>query len=96
MYIYTDDLLQDILWEIENKTKQNKMMIQVLPYDVTEKLCETIKDIPDIRCCVVSINDEAFPPTRICEGGSVWKVFRMIFADIDITDAPYLVNQLGY
>ena len=85
--------MNDLLKEIREQSKENyAMLIKVLPFDIAEELCREIKDFPQIHCCVVSIDDAPFNTTDIHEGGSVKKIFRMFFADIDSCDAPYLMK----
>lgn len=90
--VFSDELLE----EIHEQCKENSaMLIKVLPFDITEELCKNIKDMKDIRCCVVSIDDYGFKPTDIHEGGAIKKIFRMKFPDIDICDSPSLMKYLA-
>ena len=86
---FNEELIPSLEKELE---KSSKMLIKVFPFDVTEYVCREIKDLPEFRCCVVSIDDKGFKPTDIHEGGSVLRIFRMNFPDIDSSDAPHLMK----
>ena len=85
MYV-VEDFYEDVLKRIE----ENGFCIEVLPYDVTEMVCEALKDSSAFRFAVVSIDDKGFGPTRIEMGPAIAGVHRMNFADIDDCDADYL------